>query len=176
LIYIKTGRTARRKLAPVNVAFTHEGEFMYKHIMLPLEGSDDLSKRAVQEAVSLAHAIGAKLTLFTVVPPYHTGVTTPLASGLAHEVEAGRDEEHRARAQKIHADITARTIADGVECESLVVIGASPYERIIENAQARGCDLIVMGSHARTGLDALLTGSETVGVLTHSKVPVLVVR
>ena len=149
---------------------------MYKHIMLPLDGADDLSMRAVREGVALARALGARVTLFTVVPPYHTGITTPLASGLVHEVEAGRDEEHRQQAQKMHADIAEHTIAGRVECESLVVIGTSPSERIIENAQARGCDLIVMGSHGRTGLDALLIGSETVSVLTHSKVPVLVVR
>jgi nucleotide-binding universal stress UspA family protein len=149
---------------------------MYKHIMLPLDGSEDLSIKAVQEGVALAQSIGAKLTLLTVVPPYRTGITTPLTADLVHEVEAGRDEEHRARAQKTHAEIRARAIAGKVDCDSLVVIGASPYEQIIDNARQRGCDLIVMASHGRKGLDALFTGSETVNVLTHSKIPVLVVR
>lgn len=149
---------------------------MYKHIMLPLDGSGELSNRAVQEGVALARALGSKLTLLTVVPPYHTGITTPLTSSLVHEVEAGRDAEHRKVAEKLHADVKAHAVAGKVECESLVVIGGNPYEQIIANAQARGCDLIVMATHGRTGLDALLVGSETVNVLTHSKIPVLVVR
>lgn len=147
---------------------------MYKHIMLPLDGSGELSNRAVQEGIALAQTLGSKLTLLTVVPPYHTGVTTPLTSGIVHEIEAGRDTEHKNVAEKLHADITAR--AGKVACESVVVIGGNPYEQIIENAQARGCDLIVMATHGRKGLDALLVGSETVNVLTHSKIPVLVVR
>src|SRR6185295_11278986 len=150
-----------------------EGDPMYKHILLPLDGSEDLSLKAVREGVALAQALGSKLTLLTVVPPYHTGITTPITSDLVHEVEASRDEEHKKAARKIHADITASAIAGKVDCNSLVVIGASPYEQIVENAQARGCDLIVMASHGRKGLDALLVGSETVNVLTHSKIPVL---
>jgi nucleotide-binding universal stress UspA family protein len=149
---------------------------MYKHIMLPLDGWEDLSIKAVREGVALAHAIGARLTLLTVVPPYHTGITRPLTSELVHEIEASRDEERRKAAEKVHAEIKARAIAGKVECDSVVVIGAAPYEEIIENARARGCDLVVMASHGRTGFDALLLGSETVKVLTHSKIPVLVVR
>ena len=149
---------------------------MYKHIMLPVDGSEELSIKAVQEGVALAKALGSKLTLITIVPPYHTGITTPITSDLVHEVEAGRDEEHKKEARATHASITTRVIAGKVDCESLVVIGANPYEHIIESARARGCDLIVMASHGRKGLDALLVGSETVKVLTHSKIPVLVVR
>jgi nucleotide-binding universal stress UspA family protein len=150
---------------------------MYKHIMLPLDGSEDLSMKAVQEAVALARTLGSKLTLLTVVPPYHSGVgTMPLTSEIVHEVETVRDEEHRQRAQKAHAAVMADAVAGKVECESLVVIGETPYERIIENAQARNCDLIVMASHGRSGFDAFLTGSHTVNVLAHSKIPVLVVR
>ena len=149
---------------------------MYKHIMLPVDGSEELSIKAVQEGVALAKALGSKLTLITIVPPYHTGITTPITSDLVHEVEAGRDEEHKKEARATLASITTRVIAGKVDCESLVVIGANPYEQIIESARARECDLIVMASHGRKGLDALLVGSETVKVLTHSKIPVLVVR
>src|SRR5262245_59182537 len=151
---------------------------MYKHIMLPLDGAEDeaLSIKAAREAAALAQAFGSRLTLLTVVSPYHTGITAPLTSGLVHEVEAGKDEEHKRAAQKTHADIAQRAITGKAECDSLVVMGANPYEQIVENAQARGCDLIVMASHGRSGLDALLTGSETAKVLTHSKIPVLVVR
>ena len=66
--------------------------------------------------------------------------------------------------------------ADGVECDSKVVFGDNPYEEIIENAEKSKCDLIMMASHGRRGVDAVLLGSETVKVLTHAKIPVLVVR
>ena len=148
---------------------------MYQHIMLPLDGSE-LSLKAVHEGIALAKALGSRLTLITVVSPYRTGVTTPITSSIIHEVEESRDEEHKKAAQKLHAGIAARAKSETVQCDSLVVAGDNPYAQIIENAQACKCDLIVMASHGRRGLDALLLGSETVKVLTHSKIPVLVVR
>ena len=148
---------------------------MYQHIMVPLDGSE-LSLKAVHEGVALAKALGSRLTLITIVSPYHTGVTTPLTTGIIHELEGNRDKENTAAAQKLHADIAARARSETVQCDSLVVSGDNPYARIIEYAQSRKCDLIVMASHGRRGLDALLLGSETVKVLTHSKIPVLVVR
>jgi nucleotide-binding universal stress UspA family protein len=145
--------------------------------MLPVDGSEDLSMKAVQEGIALARTLGSRLTLLTVVAPYHSGVgTMPLTSEIVHEVETVRDEEHRKRAEKTHADIMASATAGKVDCKSLVVIGESPSEQIIGNAQALGCDLIVMASHGRKGLDAFLTGSQTVNVLAESRIPVLVVR
>ena len=148
---------------------------MHKHIMLPLDGSE-LSLKAVDEGIGLSKAFGARLTLITVVPPYHTGITSRLTTELAHEIENGRDDEHKEEALELHARTAARARAEQIRCESLVVLGDNPYTQIIDNAQARQCDLIVMASHGRRGLDALLLGSETVKVLTHSKIPVLVVR
>ena len=148
---------------------------MYRHILLTLDGSE-LSLKAAPQALALAKALRSRLTLITVVSPYHTGVTTPITSDIVHEVEKGRDEEARKEAQKWHTDIAARARAEGIPCESLVVLGDNPYAQIIENADARSCDLIVMASHGRRGLDAILLGSETVKVLTHSKIPVLVLR
>lgn len=148
---------------------------MHKHIMLPLDGSE-LSLKAVDEGIGMAKALGSRMTLITVVSPYHTGVTSRLTTDLAHEIENGRDSEHKKEAIELHARISARVTSARVPCESLVVLGDDPSAQIIENAQARDCDLIVMASHGRKGLDALLLGSETVKVLTHSKIPVLVVR
>lgn len=148
---------------------------MYTHIMLPLDGSE-LSLKAVHEGVALAKALGSKLTLITVILPYHTGLTTPFVAGIAHDIEKSRDEETRKTAVKLHADMAARAKSEGVQCESLVVFGVNPYSQIIESAQSSKCDLIVMASHGRRGLDGILLGSETAKVLTHSKIPVLVVR
>ena len=148
---------------------------MYRHIMLPLDGSE-LSLKAVHEGISLAKTLGARVTLITVVSSYHLGVTSPLTSSVVHDLEKRFEEELRKGADTLHADVVARAKSEGVQCESLVVMGGSPYARIAENAETRQCDLIVMASHGRRGLDAVLIGSETVKVLTHSKIPVLVVR
>ena len=64
----------------------------------------------------------------------------------------------------------------GVPCETEVVLSDYPYEAIIQLCESKGCDLIMMASHGRRGLQGLLIGSETQKVLTHSKTPVLVYR
>jgi len=148
---------------------------MYAHIMLPLDGSE-LSLKAVHEGIALAKALHSKLTFITVVSPYHSGISVPFTSAIVHDIEKSHDEEAKKATQKLHADMAARAKSAGVQCESLVAFGESPYEQIIKNAQASKCDLILMASHGRRGLDGLLLGSETVKVLTHSKIPVLVVR
>jgi nucleotide-binding universal stress UspA family protein len=151
------------------------GDDMHKHIMIPLDGSE-LSAKAVDEGIGLAKALASKLTLLTVVQPHHTRVSSPFASSIVQEFDGKRDEEHAAAARNFHDGILSRARSSAVACDSMVVMGESPYEKIIESAEARQCDLIVMASHGRRGLDALLLGSETVKVLTHSRIPVLVVR
>jgi len=148
---------------------------MYKHIMLPLDGSE-LSLKAVNEGITLAKALGSKLTLVTVVKPYHIPTRLSSATRTGQIIEQRHDEELKEAAQKMQTDIAAQVKSNGIECESVVVLGDSPYREIIKSATACNCDLIVMASHGRRGLDAVLLGSETVKVLTHSKVPVLVVR
>ena len=148
---------------------------MYQHIMLPIDGSE-LSLKAVHEGVNLAKALGSKITLITVVSPYRLSVTSPITSGFVDEIEKRHDEESKKEAQKLHTEVVAGAKSEGVQCDSLVVMGANPYARITENAQTRKCDLIVMASHGRRGFDAVVLGSETVKVLTDSKIPVLVVR
>lgn len=148
---------------------------MYQHIMLPFDGSE-LSLKAVDQGIALAKALGSRMTLITVVTPYHLGISSPIVSTLTHELEKRHEEESRKEAQKLHTDIVARAKSRGVQCDSLVVMSDNPYAQIIENAATRNCDLIVMASHGRRGLDAVLLGSETVKVVTHSKIPVLVVR
>ena len=148
---------------------------MYHHIMLPIDGSE-LSLKAVQEGVNLAKALGSTITLITIISPYHLGVTSPLTSGFVNELEKRHDEESTKAAQKLHTEVVARAKSEGVQCDSLVVMSDNPYAQITENAQTRKCDLIVMASHGRRGFDAVVLGSETIKVLTHSKIPVLVVR
>mgnify|MGYP003339155330 CR=1 FL=1 len=81
-----------------------------------------------------------------------------------------------AGASAISCQPKRRLRAAGVPCESILETSSSPYRAIVETAEACGCDLIVMASHGRRGLSAMLLGSETQKLLTHTKIPVLVVR
>lgn len=148
---------------------------MYKHIMLPVDGAE-LSVKAVDECFAFARSIGAKVTAIHVVPHVNLHVPVGFTSDLVKDLEQQREEEYVKSGQKMLTDLEAGARSNGVECENLVVVGDNPYEEIIDNAEKRDCDLIMMASHGRRGLDAVLLGSETVKVLTHTKIPVLVVR
>jgi nucleotide-binding universal stress UspA family protein len=148
----------------------------YKHIMLPVDGSE-LSRKAEKECIAFAKSIGAKLTAIHVVSHFHLYIAPWATLKSVHtKIEKEHEEEATEIAQKMISALTKRAKADGVECDGLVVVGDHPYEEIINSAEERKCDLIMMASHGRRGLDAVLLGSETVKVLTHTKIPVLVVR
>ncbi len=145
---------------------------MYTNMLLPTDGSE-LAGEAVQHGIALAHRLGAKTTVLTVVPPFHTFTTD------AQMIE-DTPALYEARMQK-HAEKTLGAVADaaraaGVACETVQVEHEHPYRAIIDIAATKGCDLIVMASHGRHGISALVLGSETVKVLTHCKIPVLVHR
>ena len=148
----------------------------YKHILLPVDGSDP-SRKAEKECIAFAKSTGAKVTAIHVVSHFHLHFqpwATP--KSLHTKIEKEHEEEAKEIAQKVVSAIVARAKEKGVQCDGLVVVGDHPYEEIISSAENRKCDLIMMASHGRRGLDAVLLGSETVKVLTHSKIPVLVVR
>jgi nucleotide-binding universal stress UspA family protein len=148
----------------------------YKHIMLPVDGSD-ISRKAEAECIAFAKSGGAKVTVLHVVSRFHLHYQPWAAPRSVHtRIETQHDDEAREVAQKMVNALVTRAKEKGVECDGLVVVGDHPYEEIIKNADARKCDLIMMASHGRRGLDAVLLGSETVKVLTHSRIPVLVVR
>jgi nucleotide-binding universal stress UspA family protein len=79
-------------------------------------------------------------------------------------------------AEEVLAAAAALAAKQNVECETVHVGEMRPAEAIVEVAKERGCDLIVMASHGRRGLERLFLGSQTIEVLTFSKIPVLVVR
>jgi nucleotide-binding universal stress UspA family protein len=88
-----------------------------------------------------------------------------------------RFEEQSAKYSKgLLEGVKSSAKAAGVECEGVVVVNNLPYEAIIKQAKKAKCDLIMMASHGRKGLQSILLGSETAKVLTHSMIPVLVVR
>jgi nucleotide-binding universal stress UspA family protein len=147
---------------------------MFKHILLPTDGSP-LSDKGVQRGIAFAKRIKARVTAIHVVPEFRSLADDTLLPSSAELRERFR-EEARARGQRIVGKAAKRAKAAGVRCKTLVAPGGLPYEQIIAAARKQKCDLIVMASHGRRGLSSVLLGSETAKVLTHSKVPVLVVR
>jgi nucleotide-binding universal stress UspA family protein len=145
---------------------------MYTHILLPTDGSA-LSERAIDHGMSLAKALGASVTGVTVSGPL--SALSIEAVAIANVSEDYR-KEIAAAAEK-HLDVVRKAAAAaGVVCDVVHVDGPQPYQGIIDTARTKGCDVIVMASHGRRGLSAIVLGSETVKVLTHSAIPVVVCR
>jgi nucleotide-binding universal stress UspA family protein len=145
---------------------------MFTHILLPTDGSK-LSDNAVRVGVQLAKTVNAKVTGFYVMPEFHV---------FTYKTEMLEDTKTEfAKDSKVHAAqylsvIEAAAKAAGVPCDIASATHDHPYEAIIRAAKSRGCDLIVMASHGRSGVQAVLLGSETQKVMTHSHIPVLVCR
>ncbi len=148
---------------------------MFKHIMLPIDGSK-LSMKAVKEGIALAKSTDAKVTALHVISHFHVMVEMGLGSKELKTIEKEHEEMARKGAQKVLDQVGAAAKKEGVECKGMVVVGDHPFQEIIDNAAKGKCDLVVMASHGRRGLESLLLGSVTAKVLTHSKIPVLVVR
>ena len=149
---------------------------MFKHILLPTDGSK-LSDKAVKQAIKLARALGAKITTVHVIEKFHLrtpdeGFELPKIPALKKRFE----EEEASLAKKILDSVKEAARTAGVECDVVVAASDVPYEMIINQATKCKCDLIIMASHGRRGLQGVLLGSETQKVLTHSKIPVLVCR
>jgi nucleotide-binding universal stress UspA family protein len=145
---------------------------MFKHILIPTDGSD-LSRKAVLYGVQLAKASGAKVTGLTIAEPYRVASMDAVLVSIG---EDEYDEESRRISNRALEQVTMAAEAAGVPCETIREVHDQPYRAIVDAAHALSSDLIVMASHGRRGISALLLGSETVKVLTHSTVPVLVYR
>ena len=146
---------------------------MFRNILIPTDGSE-LSQRAVRTAVDLAKLHQSRLVGIHVIPDYHLliayeGAFDPIT-------EERIEEEAKTRAEGYLAYIRRTAQDAGVPCETLCETSDHPYDAILKAADGRGCDLIVMTSHGRKGLAAVLLGSETRKVLTHARIPVLIVR
>jgi nucleotide-binding universal stress UspA family protein len=149
---------------------------MFKHVLFPTDGSP-LSGTALTKAALLAKVFGAKFTAMHVTGAYHPALENE--GFLMTEMKTLRkrfDDEETVRAKKILEGVSRLAQGIGVECNTVIAQSDSPYRAIVEHAAKEDCDLIVMASHGRRGLEGVLLGSETQQVLTHSKVPVLVCR
>ena len=148
---------------------------MFKHVLLPTDGSR-LSLKAVKRGLEFAKSSGAKVTALFVSMPYRIamgeGYIMPAQRTLA--TRYAQEVERHARA--VLGVVERLAERSRVSCKTVHASAYAPYEAIIDNARRGKCDLILMGSHGRGGLRALLLGSETTKVLSHSRIPVLVLR
>ena len=145
---------------------------MFKHILIPTDGSD-LSRKAVIYGVQLAKSLGARVTAITLTEPYHVA---SMDAVLVAETVEEHDERVARIADRALEQVRMAAEAAGVAAETVRESHDQPYRAIIDCALANKCDVIVMASHGRRGVAALLVGSETAKVLTHSTIPVLVYR
>lgn len=147
---------------------------MYKHILIPTDGSE-IAEKAVAAGIEFAREASAKLTLFTAVPEYQ-----PPSEGQIMARRVVSMAEHERRSEKMANGILAhaaeRARAAGLEFRTDYAQSNHPWQAIIDAAQRHGCDAIFMGSHGRKGLAAMWHGSETKEVLTHSTIPTVVYR
>jgi nucleotide-binding universal stress UspA family protein len=148
---------------------------MYKHILIATDGSE-LAAKGTEQGLSLAEALGAKATVLTVAEQLPVDVIQA-ALGSGAEDPVGLYEQQIDKRLKGQVEtIEQRALKHNVTAEFAHEIGGSPAEAIIRTAKQLGCDLIVMSSHGRRGAARLLHGSQTAEVVTHTTIPVLVVR
>lgn len=146
---------------------------MYQHILIATDGSP-LADHAVTNGISLAKSVGAKVSVIVVETPFNV-FNVPESKMQQMPAEFAKHAEHI----KKHATGVLDRAADaakaaGVSCNRIQVEHEQPYQAIIAAAKDNACDLIVMASHGRSGLSAVLLGSVTNKVVTHTKTPVLV--
>ena len=144
---------------------------MLQKILVPTDGLE-LSLQAMKGAVELAGRLGSHIVGVTVVEPYAYASLSEYRPETIAEYEQRADQLARERLAVLEAQATAAK----VPFETVVARSFSPYEAIIETANRTQCDAIFMASHGRRGLSAVLLGSETQKVLTHSHLPVMVYR
>jgi nucleotide-binding universal stress UspA family protein/hemerythrin-like domain-containing protein len=143
---------------------------MYRHLLVPTDGSD-LSVENISHAVEFARGASARITFFHATPDYFAtqegALMRTLSPEFAREQAAGQ-----ARAILSKAEAAARAV--GVNCNSVSRVTDRPHQAILQVAEEEGCDLIVMASHGPRSIGGLMLGSETLKVLVHSRIPVLV--
>jgi nucleotide-binding universal stress UspA family protein len=145
---------------------------MFTHILLPTDGSP-LSETAIHKGIQFAKSINATVTGFHAIPSFHVFTWQ---TAMLEETKEQFAQASRAHAEHCLAVLKKAADAAGVMCDVASVTTDHPYEAIIKAAEDKGCDLILMASHGRSGMQGVLLGSETHKVLTHTKIPVLVFR
>ena len=150
---------------------------MFRHLLVPTDGSD-LADATVARAVLIAKEAGARITFFHAQDsPYAHPEVSLFGEGMVLDPAISDQfaQAHAAHAEQLLSEARRQADAAGVPCDSHTTVNPTIYEAILESARERDCDVIVMASHGRRGLAALLLGSETQRVLTHAPIPVLVI-
>ena len=149
------------------------GGVMFKHILMPTDGSEH-SERAVERGIELAKLCGAKVTGIHVMPDYRMMIAT---EGLVSPgVDENLNEQAREQATRFLSFVQRAAEAAGVACETVIATGQHPYDAIVDTANDRGCDLIVMTARYRKGLMSMIMGSEANRVLHRTSIPLLTFR
>lgn len=145
---------------------------MFNHILIPTDGSP-LSTVAMEKSMAFARDAQAQVTVLAVIEPFSGFWIAAEHLSAAHAEHQRRWAEQAARSVT-EAELRARAL--GLDCHGFHLEDDRPWRAIIDTAAERGCDLIAMGSHGRGGVSAVVVGSQTLKVLSHSSLPVLVFR
>jgi len=146
---------------------------MFRRILIPTDGSE-ICRNAARKGIEFAREAGAEVVAFHAIPT--TSYMLYTESGPSDLMVEQFEKEARARGERLTQEIASVAEQEGVKAETLCLANDHPWEGIIEAATTKNCDLIFMASHGRKGLTAMLLGSETTKVLTHTTIPVLVYR
>ena len=146
---------------------------MYRNILIATDGSA-LAEHAVSHGLSLAKSLDAKVTALIVEAPFNVFDVPEFRIRQMSEAYAQHVEETKKHATRILERVADAAKAVGVSCETVQLEHDQPYKGIITTAKEKDCDVIVMASHGRSGISAILLGSVTNKVLTHTNIPVLV--
>lgn len=144
---------------------------MFKHILIATDGSE-LAGKGVLTGLELAKTLGAKVTIMIAIEPWKSMIVGEAAFSFPIEEYEKAAAETAETVLKATRELAAKV---GVPCETVHVTNF-PAEGIVETAEAKGCDIIVLTSHGRRGLARAVLGSQASRVLTLSKVPVLVCK
>jgi nucleotide-binding universal stress UspA family protein len=145
---------------------------MVRSILLPTDGSV-LSEKAIRYGVELARQAGARVVGLHVIPSFSDIAPSPLMVADSHEKY---ERDSRILADRYLSVVAKEAAHANVPCHCVTLTGMHPHDAIVDAAPKNGCDLIIMASHGRRGVAALVLGSETNKVLTHAQMPVLIVR
>ncbi|MGV2980250.1 universal stress protein [Camelimonas sp. ID_303_24] len=148
---------------------------MYKHILVTTDGSE-FARKGIEHGLALAKPLGAKVTVLTVLAPIRSEVADAARLGGIADPVGQYDHQIDETMKERFAAIDHLVSAYGVKADLAHEIDKVPAEAIVRFAKHHHCDLIIMASHGRRGVQRVLLGSQTAEVLAHANIPVLVVR
>ena len=148
---------------------------MYKNILIATDGSE-LAHKDVDHGLGLAKSVGVKVTAVVVEAPFNVFAVPASKTRNISEEFANHAAAIKQHATKVLSEVADAAKQAGLSCDTVQVEHDQPYQAIIKTAEDKGCDAIVMASHGRSGIAAVLLGSVTNKVLTHTAIPVVVVH